>query len=200
MPAWVTAPFVEACARAVHVQGWWTAVWAQPDNLRLKEKVTTRSEWVTYDNHERWAQPAWALPGRKATWLGRQTNVRPGDFFTAAGMAGFGPAALLVGSAVGHFEWQFQEPYVLTLGARVEPGGWARPDKRSMPLEGATFLPRLDQLLWMLYDRPTAGIRLEIPIHGSVERRPNFGAWLVDLVPRADARLAELGCPTREVR
>ena len=42
-------------------------------------------------------------------------------------------------------------------------------------------------------------VRLEIPLQGSAERRPDFGAWMVELVPRADAALAELGCPAREV-
>ena len=148
-------------------------------------------------------RPPWALPPKRHTLWGQQTNIRPGDWFTAGDrIAGLPPTAFLVGFEVGLWEWQAPPPNRWTFNSRLPPGTPLSDGAISMPLEGCIFLPRLDQLMWMLsrWDGSahtcfTDTSKKWISPQGNETAMPS----MVELLQRADKQLALQGCPARRM-
>lgn len=190
-PSFLTSEYVAACADAKYVQAWWRATW----------------------NDE---CPAWALP---STGSGPHCNVCVGDFFNVgpgirAGLCG--PMIGVVTKSILHIG----VPKVLPDGAYFshEVGGdirghcfeqshWALTRgagrmawERDYPQTENFhfFLPRLDQLLWLLSVQrcsleqvATMYALMGAPTH-PWER---VNSWPLDLLPQADAHLRDIGVP-----
>jgi len=186
-PAFLTPTYIEACRQAEHVQGWWTATW--PDDS--KPMTTQGSFDPNVDPNLRIYRDRycpWALP---PVGTGPQTNVRMGDFFVhverPAEVLTVGPMALDGGST---WCWDSVVERKVPASPRATKSYLERYDTN----DALVFLPRLDQLLWMLDVRTAEN---HARFFGGIGLTGDEPFPLAALLPGADAILAHRGCPRR---
>jgi len=201
-PEWITEEYIEACRKARHVQGWWSATW-MPGRHEGQGFVTCTSENGGPLIADHGSRAAWALP---PVGQGMQANVRVGDFFCNTDWVNRPedkPRAVVISGQAGVGLWRGPSNWMLTLGDRVPDQDNVFERGTHVPLEHMAFIPRLDQLLWMWggwtgkathFLRGEGVFLAECPADVFCHMPP-----LLELVELADAHLATLGCPAREV-
>ena len=207
-PTFLTKQYIAACREASYVQGWWSSTYTwryemcPTCGLQGSLATDTCKDPLYHDKHPllvRVSPPPWALP---PIGTGEQSNVRPGDFFAAAGLEFMGPYAMTVGHPAGERTWNFDQQYVLTLGSRCEPLMPMADGRRNMPIDGAIWLPRLDQLLYLSAGRDVdIGTLRRMFDNGWPPGRDRFDMrqpWQ-QLLPQANAELERTGCPERRL-